>query len=126
MGLVVVRVLLGFLETLIGPTVFQDGSYLFRLTPPRYLKRLGSKDLHQAGDTAVAPMPGVVDKVWVAPGDSVQAGDPLMVLIAMKMEHIIRAPRAGIVAKVLFSSKDNVGKNSTVVTFQPELDSEMQ
>nr|CAD7457276.1 unnamed protein product [Timema tahoe] len=103
-----------------------DGSYLFRLTPPRYLKHLGSKDSHQAGDTAVAPMPGVVDKVWVAPGDSVQAGDPLMVLIAMKMEHIIRAPRAGIVAKVLFSSKDNVGKNSTVVTFQPELDSEMQ
>nr|CAD7267662.1 unnamed protein product [Timema shepardi] len=130
-----------------------DGSYLLRLTPPRYLKRLGGKDSHQAGDTAVAPMPGVVDKVWVAPGDSVQAGDPLMVLIAMKMEpsrlrlsvlavtveairvvsrhidllqHVIRAPRAGIVAKVLFSSKENVGKNSPVVTFQPVRDSETQ
>nr|CAD7428482.1 unnamed protein product [Timema monikensis] len=109
-----------------------DGSYLLRLTPPRYLKRLGGKDSHQAGDTAVAPMPGVVDKVWVVPGDSVQAGDPLMVLIAMKMEvntltsrvHVIRAPRAGIVAKVLFSSKENVGKNSTVVTFQPDSNSE--
>nr|CAD7413392.1 unnamed protein product [Timema poppensis] len=131
----------------------RDGSYLLRLTPPRYLKRLGGKDSHQAGDTAVAPMPGVVDKVWVAPGDSVQAGDPLMVLIAMKMEspqlrlsvlavtveairvvsrhidllqHVIRAPRAGIVAKVLFSSKENVGKNSPVVTFQPVRDSETQ
>nr|CAD7201508.1 unnamed protein product [Timema douglasi] len=130
-----------------------DGSYLLRLTPPRYLKRLGGKDSHQVGDTAVAPMPGVVDKVWVAPGDSVQAGDPLMVIIAMKMEssrlrlsvltvtveairvvsrhidllqHVIRAPRAGIVAKVLFSSKENVGKNSPVVTFQPVRDSETQ
>ena len=38
------------------------------------------------GGGAVAPMPGVVEKVAVKPGDTVQEGDPLVVMIAMKME----------------------------------------
>lgn len=36
--------------------------------------------------SAVSPMPGVVDKVFVKVGDTVTAGDPLLVIIAMKME----------------------------------------
>ena len=39
-------------------------------------------------EDAVAPMPGVVEKVAVAPGMEVQKGDPLVVMIAMKMEVI--------------------------------------
>lgn len=35
---------------------------------------------------AVAPMPGVIEKVFVEPGQTVEAGDPLVVMIAMKME----------------------------------------
>jgi len=35
---------------------------------------------------AVAPMPGTIEKVYVNSGDSVNAGDPLVVMIAMKME----------------------------------------
>ena len=37
-------------------------------------------------EDAVAPMPGVVEKVAVSPGMEVQKGDPLVVMIAMKME----------------------------------------
>ncbi len=42
-----------------------------------------------------APMPGVVTRVMVRPGDEVTRGTPLVALEAMKMEHLIRAPRDG-------------------------------
>jgi 3-methylcrotonyl-CoA carboxylase alpha subunit len=42
-----------------------------------------------------SPMPGVVTKVLVAPGDDVRKGQPLIAVEAMKMEHLIRAPRDG-------------------------------
>jgi 3-methylcrotonyl-CoA carboxylase alpha subunit len=42
-----------------------------------------------------SPMPGVVTRVMVAAGDRVEKGQPLVALEAMKMEHLIRAPRDG-------------------------------
>jgi 3-methylcrotonyl-CoA carboxylase alpha subunit len=42
-----------------------------------------------------SPMPGVVTRVMVAAGDAVTKGQPLLALEAMKMEHLIRAPRDG-------------------------------
>ena len=42
-----------------------------------------------------SPMPGVVTKVLVAVGDAVEKGQPLLAVEAMKMEHLIRAPRWG-------------------------------
>jgi 3-methylcrotonyl-CoA carboxylase alpha subunit len=47
-----------------------------------------------------APMPGLVTRVLVAPGDEVKKNQPLMALEAMKMEHVIRAPRDGRIARV--------------------------
>ena len=47
-----------------------------------------------------APMPGVVTRVMVKPGDAVTKGQPLVALEAMKMEHLIRAPREGRVKSV--------------------------
>jgi len=48
----------------------------------------------------VAPMPGTVLAVHVSPGDPVTAGQLLMIVEAMKMEHRITAPRAGVVREV--------------------------
>jgi 3-methylcrotonyl-CoA carboxylase alpha subunit len=42
-----------------------------------------------------SPMPGVVTRVMVGVGDAVTKGQPLVALEAMKMEHLIRAPRDG-------------------------------
>ncbi len=54
-----------------------------------------------SGDGRVkAPIPGTVARVLVQPGQAVSAGQPLLVLEAMKMENEIRAPRSGQVERV--------------------------
>jgi len=52
------------------------------------------------GNDLRAPMPGSVTQVHVHRGDTVTRGQPLLVVEAMKMEHVIRAPRAGTVRAV--------------------------
>jgi len=44
-----------------------------------------------------AQMPGYIWKILVEPGQEVEEGEPLMILVAMKMENEIKAPKAGIV-----------------------------
>jgi len=56
----------------------------------------------------VAPMPGTVLAVHVAPGDAVAAGQLVMIVEAMKMEHRIAAPRAGTVTEVRARPGDQV------------------
>lgn len=53
-------------------------------------------------------MPGRVVAVNVADGEKVKAGQSLIVLEAMKMEHIVAAPADGIVATVRFAAGDQV------------------
>ena len=50
--------------------------------------------------SATAPMPGVVLKILVKPGDVVTKGTPLVILEAMKMEHVIAAHSDGAVSSV--------------------------
>lgn len=66
----------------------------------------------QLSDEIVSPMPGMVIAVNVALGDRVDVGDPLVVIEAMKMEHIVRARRPGHVLQcnVVFGAKVRVGQ----------------
>ncbi len=68
--------------TTIGP-VLQEGGHELKLRTPKFITEQQGRS---AAGGAVAPMPGVVEKVSVQPGDRVQEGDPLVVMIAMKME----------------------------------------
>ena len=61
-----------------------------------------SKD--RLSDEIVSPMPGVVIAINVSNGDRVKIGDPLVVIEAMKMEHIVRARRAGRVVECKVAS----------------------
>ncbi len=61
---------------------------------------------------------GLVIKVNVKPGQSVQAGDLMMVLEAMKMETNVTAPRTGIVKSVHAAPGDSVKLNQIVVEFE--------
>ena len=47
-----------------------------------------------------APIPGRIKTVFVAPGESVEAGQPLFILEAMKMENEIHAPKSGVVSQI--------------------------
>ena len=62
-----------------------------------------------------APMPGVITKVMVVVGDEVAKGQPLLALEAMKMEHLIRAPYAGVVKRVAASPGSMVQAGTELV-----------
>jgi propionyl-CoA carboxylase alpha chain len=53
-----------------------------------------------ASGSLLAPMPGTVVSVAVGPGQRVAAGQPVLVLEAMKMQHTVSAPHAGTVAEI--------------------------
>jgi len=65
------------------------------------------------------PLPGVVVAVSVEPGQAVEAGQVLMVLEAMKMEHAIRAPFAGTVESIHFARGDRVPEGSELLALTP-------
>jgi 3-methylcrotonyl-CoA carboxylase alpha subunit len=67
-----------------------------------------------------APMPGLVKAVFVAPGDSVVAGDRLAVLEAMKMEHSLTAGRDGVVAEVLVEAGAQVEAGAALIVLEDE------
>ncbi|TBR06655.1 MAG: acetyl/propionyl/methylcrotonyl-CoA carboxylase subunit alpha [Lysobacter sp.] len=70
-------------------------------------------------DRIAAPMPGRVVLVRAAPGDSVEAGQEVMVIEAMKMELSLKAPRAGIVAEIRAGTGEFVEADTVLVTLEP-------
>ena len=74
-------------------------------------------DLMQGGLTA--PMNGSVVRVLVKPGQQVEAGAPLMVLEAMKMEHNIKADQPGTVTQIHYTEGDMVNEGSLLLELQP-------
>ena len=66
----------------------------------------------------VAPFPAVVVEIPVTAGDSVQAGDAVLVIEAMKMLHTLSAPGTGTVAGIWVSEGGSVEAKQTLVTFE--------
>ena len=80
-------------------------------------KRAGG-GLGGGGTEIRAPMPGRIAKVLVTKGQSVEAGDPSVVIEAMKMENELRAPITGTVAEVLVTEGANVEGGTLLVRFE--------
>ncbi|EGF31074.1 Methylcrotonyl-CoA carboxylase biotin-containing subunit [Oxalobacteraceae bacterium IMCC9480] len=62
-------------------------------------------------------MPGKIVAVLVAAGDSVEKGAPMLIMEAMKMEHTITAPAAGVVEQVLYAVGDQVAEGAPLLSF---------
>jgi 3-methylcrotonyl-CoA carboxylase alpha subunit len=96
-----------------------DGvSYHFCLAAPP--ESAGHRHGQAGGAGLEAPMPGVLVKVHVREGQAVAAHQPLLVLEAMKMEHVIAAPSAGVVRRIPFSQGAMVPAGATLVEFEAE------
>ena len=97
----------GFWVTVGGETVFLP----LTRTKPR-------KKAQGSGGTPTSPMPGVVVRVEVHAEQRVEEGDPLVVVEAMKMEHVIRASCDGIVTNVLVGAGDRVDGGQELVQLE--------
>lgn len=70
----------------------------------------------RSGDGRVkAPIPGLITRILVEPNQTVEIGQPLIVLEAMKMENIIRAPNAGVVTTVHVESGQSVSQDAVLI-----------
>ncbi|MCD2178306.1 hypothetical protein LQK83_10715 [Rhizobium sp. C1] len=67
-------------------------------------------------------MTGVVRLVEVKPGDEVKAGDRLLVMEAMKMEHTLKAPRDGVVEAVLVAEGGQAEGGAVLVKLKDAVD----
>ncbi len=68
----------------------------------------------------VAPMPGAIVALVATPGETIEAGAPLLLMEAMKMEHTLRAPARGRVARYLCAPGDFVAEGAALLEFEAE------
>ncbi len=78
-----------------------------------------ARDAAGTGGPLTAPMPGTVTVVNVAAGDTVVAGQPLLVVEAMKMEHAVSAPVDGVVSELLVHAGQRVAMDAPLAVVTP-------
>ena len=89
-----------------------------RAVPDQLAKETAASTPVSSTTTITAPMPGNIVEVKVDAGDSVQPGDVICVLDAMKMNNMIYADRAGEIASVDVVAGQDVDYGTVLVTFQ--------
>jgi len=91
--------------------ILMDDGDMFDVEVLDEMKRL-MKMRHSAGlegrQVVESQMPGYIWKILVEKGQEVQAGDPLMILVAMKMENEIKAPKDGVVEELFIELDQTV------------------
>ena len=78
----------------------------------------GVANLEEVEDRLVAPMSGKVIRVMAEAGAYVEAGEPILVLEAMKMEQTIVAPGDGTVGAIHYNAGDQVEEGAQLVDFE--------
>lgn len=73
---------------------------------------------HSSEGSLTAPMPGVITVLTAKPGDTIEAGKPLLMMEAMKMEHAVKAPFDGVIKAYKFNPGDQVKDGDLLVEFE--------
>ena len=74
-----------------------------------------AKPLEPAGEGIRAPMPGMIVEILVQPGDAIEAGDPVLIFEAMKMENEVRTTKKATVTSVLVKKGDRAERGQLLV-----------
>lgn len=85
----------------------------------RHIRSLVGAGKGASGPSALkAPMPGLVVRITAEPGQTVAAGQGLLVLEAMKMENELKAAVPGVVDQIMVKSGQAVEKGAVLITFR--------
>ena len=87
-------------------------------------KRMHEPPKKDTTDVVQSPMPGTVMSYAVKEGDSVEDGQELCIVEAMKMQNIIRSHRKGIVESLLVKKGSSVAADQVIVKLVPEVSAE--
>ncbi len=90
----------------LSPRVAELSAHMIEKLPPDLSRYL------------LCPMPGLVKDIHVKSGDRVEAGQPLAVVEAMKMENILRAEKPATVAKVEAKPGDSLAVDAVIIEFE--------
>ncbi|PCG07934.1 acetyl/propionyl-CoA carboxylase subunit alpha [Sphingomonas ginsenosidimutans] len=99
----------------------RGASHKVRVLPARiapYAQHLIEKVPPDLSKFLIAPMPGLLVRLDVAPGDKVEAGQPLAVVEAMKMENILRAEKAATVKSVSAAAGDSLAVDQVILELE--------
>ncbi|WP_416276922.1 acetyl/propionyl/methylcrotonyl-CoA carboxylase subunit alpha [Nocardia sp. alder85J] len=99
-----------------GTTWFVDSA--LGSTELNEVQRFPDPSRIQEAGSLLAPMPGTVVRIEVTEGQPVSAGDPILVLEAMKMEHTVRAPATGVVVRIPISLAAQVDSGQLLAVVQ--------
>jgi propionyl-CoA carboxylase alpha chain len=92
-----------------------------QVLPPRAAELLSLMPAKQPADTSrlvLSPMPGLLTALVVSEGQEVKAGEPLVVVEAMKMENVLRAERDGRVARLRVKPGDSLAVDQVILDFE--------
>jgi 3-methylcrotonyl-CoA carboxylase alpha subunit len=99
---------------------WQGRSFRFRRPQPLSVDQVaGDAGATELSGRLTAPTPGRVVSIAVSTGQRVGANEPLIVLEAMKMEHVVEAPYAGVVTEVCVGVGDQVANGAALLTLGP-------
>lgn len=101
--------------------ILNGRTYSFKIEDEldQLIDKMGLKTVNeQVSKEVKAPMPGLILDIMVEKGQTVQKGDSLLILEAMKMENVIKAEGESVIADILLKTGQTVEKNQVILVFE--------